>query len=224
MNENLISEEFNEIDEEGNILRIITNFKLFDSNNNLISFNEFEERKEKIRLEGILIEPLKNKWKEKLLEILCSRPPPELSSSHSSHSNSHSSSSTTSNNNNNSYSSSSSVVSAQPPLPIPINDWEILSVGNLVDGYCTRTLKWYEAKILEIDRSISNDNPLGNVKSVKIHFKGWNSKYDEWIIRGSPRLSLHGATTEKKSFPYSAYTAWYENSIAYQKVIFYFNI
>ena len=201
----IISEDFNEFDEEGNILRTILGFRIFDNNGKIISFDEIGEGKSKVRLEGILLEPLQNKWKDKLLDILCSRPPPDQQS-------------TTSNSTSNSITTLQTVSSAQRLIPIPITDWDSLSIGDLVDAYCTRTLKWFEAKILEIDRTISSDNPTGNSKSFKIHFKKWNSKYDEWIPRGSPRLNLHGAITDKKDLPYSSYTAWYENSIAYQKV------
>jgi hypothetical protein len=190
-----IPAEYNEVEDEGHVLRTIVDFRLFDSKGESIAFAEIGEGKSPVRLEGTLLEPLPLKWKEKLMEILCSRPPPPQPPS-------------------------TGVVSAQPPTPVPIPDWDQLSVGDLVDGFCTRTLKWYEAKILEIDNSISPDNPLGQAKSFKIHFKRWKAKYDEWITRGSPRISLHGTTTEKKPIPYSAYTPWYENAIAYQKVTF----
>lgn len=208
-NEIIIPEYFNEIDEDENILRIILDFKLFNKQGNLISFDEINEGKyENIYLEGTLIEPLQNKWKDKLLEILCSRPPPDQIQLQQSSSSLTSTTSILSN----------KINSAQTIIPIPINDWDSLSVGDLVDGYCTRTFKWYEAKILEIKKNISPDNPNGIAMSFKIHFKKWNSKYDEWIPRDSPRLAQHGVTTDKKQIPYSSYTAWFENSIAYQKV------
>lgn len=188
-----IPPEFNESEDDGNILRTIIDFKLFNLDGDMISLSDIGEGKPPARLEGTLIEPLPGKWKEKLLEILCSRPPPNQPLS-------------------------TGILSAQPPNPVPIADWDVLKVGDLVDGFCTRTLKWYEAKIVEIEKNVTAENPSGLANSFKIHFKRWKSKYDEWIPRGSPRLSVHGSSTEKKLIPYSAYTPWFENSIAYQKV------
>jgi hypothetical protein len=188
-----IPAEFNEAEEEGTVLRTLVDFRIFGPDGHPLSFSDIGEGKPPARIEGTLLEPLAPKWKDKLMEILCSRPPPIQPLA-------------------------TGVVSAQPPVPVPISDWEKLAVGDLVDGFCTRTRKWYEAKIMEIDNSSSPDNPQGQAKAFKIHFKRWKSKYDEWITRGSPRLSLHGTTTERKPIPYSAYTPWFENTIAYQKV------
>lgn len=188
-----IPSEFNESEDEGNILRTMVDFKIFNSEGEMIPLSDIGEGKPPARLEGTVLEPLPLKWKEKLLEILCSRSPTNQSMS-------------------------SAILSAQPPNPVPIADWDHLKVGDLVDGFCTRTLKWYEAKIIEIDKTITSENPSGLASGFKIHFKRWKSIYDEWIPRGSPRLSVYGTSTEKKLIPHTAYTPWFENSIAYQKV------
>jgi DNA-directed RNA polymerase subunit RPC12/RpoP len=69
----------------------------------------------------------------------------------------------------------------------PFNQHNI-QTGDLVDGYCPRTLKWYESKILEC-RTDDNGEP-----QVKLHFQGWNNKHDEWISRFSERIVGHGTS------------------------------
>jgi hypothetical protein len=47
-------------------------------------------------------------------------------------------------------------------------------VGQWLDVFCNANLVYYEAKVVQID---------GN--RLKLHFKGWASKYDEWVLKVS---------------------------------------
>lgn len=46
-------------------------------------------------------------------------------------------------------------------------------LGDLIDGYCIKTFNWYESKIIDVHK----DDKGGD--RIKVHFLGWNSKYDE---------------------------------------------
>ena len=83
-----------------------------------------------------------------------------------------------------------------------------------MDGYCNKTFKWYEAKILEIA-------DMEGIKSIKVHFKGWNSKYDEWLDINSERIQPFGRSQTflathllalKKSCP------WYLSEVLHDKI------
>eukprot|EP00621_Florenciella_sp_RCC1693_P002680 CAMPEP_0182524328 /NCGR_PEP_ID=MMETSP1323-20130603/1711_1 /TAXON_ID=236787 /ORGANISM="Florenciella parvula, Strain RCC1693" /LENGTH=65 /DNA_ID=CAMNT_0024732869 /DNA_START=45 /DNA_END=239 /DNA_ORIENTATION=+ len=52
-----------------------------------------------------------------------------------------------------------------------ITEWK---VGMQLDGWCLANKRWYEAKVIAIKED-----------SIKIHFKGWNPKADEWIAKDS---------------------------------------
>ena len=47
--------------------------------------------------------------------------------------------------------------------------------------------KWYEAQIVDIElKDVTTGNSItsniaSNVNRIKVHFKGWDSKWDEWI-------------------------------------------
>lgn len=47
----------------------------------------------------------------------------------------------------------------------------------------------YPSKIVEIDET---------AKSVKIHFEGWNSRYDEWVAMDSSKLRPATRHSERK--------------------------
>src|SRR5690606_17511162 len=56
-----------------------------------------------------------------------------------------------------------------------------LAVGDVIDVYCVRTFTWYQSKVIESDE-----------KRLKVHFKGWNHKFDEWVERSSQRIEPLG--------------------------------
>ena len=85
-----------------------------------------------------------------------------------------------------------------------------LAVGSAVDAYCNRTYKWFNSKIIQV-----------KADEVKVHYGEWNSKFDDWIDRGSSRLAAVGtsdysakdaAKMESKMIP------WFETSKLYEKL------
>jgi hypothetical protein len=62
-----------------------------------------------------------------------------------------------------------------------------------LDGYCNKTFRWYEAKVVDAKRSTGGGGDV--VDRLKVHFKGWNAKFDEWIERGSDRIAPKGSST-----------------------------
>ena len=44
--------------------------------------------------------------------------------------------------------------------------------------------KWYESQITDIDKNEEKDSE-NNINRVKVHFKGWDIQYDEWINKNN---------------------------------------
>ena len=203
----MISSSFDEIEDE-TTLRVLYNFSVSDSNGNLISFDDIGTGKPPARLKGTLVEPLPHLFKEKMLEFLSSSPGVEC------------------------IDEAAPVATQQPIEPIsrdvPELDWSSLNISSLVDGYCTKTMKWYEGKIMDIAKIVTESNPHGEATSFKVHFKGWNAKHDEWIDQGSRRLRPLGSMTQQPTSTTSSdsvhptsrrcFIPWYENTAIYQKV------
>jgi hypothetical protein len=60
-----------------------------------------------------------------------------------------------------------------------IDNWKsTISTGDLIDIYRQRYGQWYLARITDLHREEN-----GQIKSMKIHYMYWNSKYDEIISR-----------------------------------------
>lgn len=74
------------------------------------------------------------------------------------------------------------------PVPIPPFDRSAIKIGDLIDGYCIKTFKWYGAKVTDM-------KTVGDQKMVKVHFQGWKSRYDEWIEQLSERLVAAGTSS-----------------------------
>lgn len=68
-------------------------------------------------------------------------------------------------------------------------DHSRLSIGDSIDGYCVKTFRWYEAKVVDMKKDDNNDVKL------RIHFSGWNAKHDEWIPRESERIAARGSSS-----------------------------
>ena len=62
---------------------------------------------------------------------------------------------------------------------------EMFKVNEQVDCFCLRNECWYEAKIVKIQKA--TDARGGR---IRIHFKGWNKKVDEWIFTSGPQAAL----------------------------------
>ena len=67
-------------------------------------------------------------------------------------------------------------------------------VGQWKDVYCALTKKFYEAKIIDSKPGKTPDS----VPQILMHFKGWHSKFDEWIPQDSIRIMSHGTQTWDK--------------------------
>jgi hypothetical protein len=74
-------------------------------------------------------------------------------------------------------------------------DWDTLQVGSYCDGYCNKTYRWYEAKVTDIESIPHPDNPSKIQTRYKVHFMGWNSKYDEWFDKYNDRLIKYKMST-----------------------------
>jgi hypothetical protein len=174
------------------VLRTLLNFCLYDSQGKILSLDDIGEGKPLAKVTGTIIEPLQSPWKEKLMEILCTRP-----------------------------SSVARDISVGNTALLSDSDWDVLQVGDMVDAYCTKTLKWFEAKIIEIVKDKKSKNSSGLAQSFKIHFKGWRARYDEWIPRGSDRLRTFGIVTKKIALrKASVLIPWFESTTLYEKVFF----
>ena len=77
------------------------------------------------------------------------------------------------------------IQNALTPSKLPPFDRMHLALGAEIDSYCIKTCRWYEAKVV----AVRDDDML------RIHFSGWNSKYDEWIRRDSDRLAARGSSS-----------------------------
>jgi hypothetical protein len=91
-----------------------------------------------------------------------------------------------------------------------------LVIGDTVDAYCPRTFKWFEAKI--VDKQV-----VCGQQMLKLHFKGWNEKFDEFIDINSNRIAPLGKFTDKAVAELLAnrrkVVPWYKNSEIYTQVI-----
>ncbi|KAE9092251.1 hypothetical protein PF010_g17726 [Phytophthora fragariae] len=73
---------------------------------------------------------------------------------------------------------------------IQANAWRFeLQIGQLVDALDTDK-RWYESRIVDMDAVY-----------VKVHYRGWTSKWDEWLRRTSARLApLHTKVSTWRAF------------------------
>lgn len=70
------------------------------------------------------------------------------------------------------------------------NKWrqEICVVGARLDALDTEG-KWYCAQVFSVCHTNGADHPI---KLLLVHYDGWNSNWDEWLISSSYRLLPHG--------------------------------
>ncbi|TYZ61098.1 hypothetical protein PybrP1_000390 [[Pythium] brassicae (nom. inval.)] len=73
---------------------------------------------------------------------------------------------------------------------IQANEWRYqLVVGQLVDALDSEK-KWYESRVIELE-----------LTRVKVHYRGWTAKWDEWLSRSSDRLApLHTKVRNWRAF------------------------
>jgi hypothetical protein len=190
LKENELSSEFNEcdVDNPETVLRTVENFELYlNDTNEFIDFDSIEHYRGKVMMKCVVIESLPNAIKEKIANIL-STASVDVENAVPRAATNESVAPTTSTDSGAPVPPS---VTSPPPLsassaPVTLKlDWSSLKVGDYVDGYCNKTFHWYEAKITAFNEKNHR---------YKVHFQGWNSKYDEWIDQYSERLIPHKAS------------------------------
>lgn len=62
----------------------------------------------------------------------------------------------------------------------------------MIDAYCSKTVQWYDSRVLGFKTT-------GEGEMVKVHFMGWNSKFDEWIPKYGPNLAPLGTSSSSLS-------------------------
>jgi hypothetical protein len=72
--------------------------------------------------------------------------------------------------------------------------------GDWFDVFCSKNLVYYEGQIQKVKVFKQKDkaNPKGpqtEVKKFQFHFRGWSSKFDEWVEADSDRIKAHNLFT-----------------------------
>ena len=166
--------------EDTSAIRTIIDFQLLNSKDgSSLSFNELGTNEGVTgTLFGRVVEPLPLEWRGKLLSLICTVPQKM----------GHDDAERNSQPEKKLKLSTNDEEKLQDDLP-PNFDRSAIQIGDNLDGYCTKTFKWYESKIVAIKK-----NDYCNEDLLKIHFKGWGSKHDEWIERSSERLAPLGSS------------------------------
>lgn len=169
--------EFDSEEDQSTLLRTVVEFELFDKRTGEFAyFDDLSDPSRHISLRGFVVEPLPADWRDTINSLFCTAPTEQLDLNKSAISTKKKKTRTeevvNSGNDQQEY-------NANEPQDVSVLDWETLTVGDNVDGYCNKTFKWYQAKIVQVD-------PVKN--RFKVHFQGWNSKYDEWVDKYSQRL------------------------------------
>lgn len=173
-------DEFDSDEDQSIPLRTIVEFELFDRlTGELVPFDELGDQSRHISLRGMVIEPLPRDWRDTLIGLCCTSPSDTLELNIASPVKVKRESSDLDTEADNTAVLPNSADSRKTL------DWDTLKAGDTVDGYCNQTFKWYQAKIVLHD-------PVKD--RYKVHFQGWNNKYDEWIEKYSERLVPHGTS------------------------------
>jgi hypothetical protein len=164
-----VPSEFNEIEvqEDGDcVIRTLVQFCLRDEAGNMVSIEELgSEQSPSVILQGIVLEPLSAAVRDATVSMLCTS---QLDQPHAE--------------------PESELIAEDANVDIQALDRASLSIGDIVDGYCNKTYKWYEAKIIDVASDVEKGDRL------KIHFKGWSGKHDEWLSRNSERIAAAGSS------------------------------
>lgn len=176
------------------VLRTLVDFILIDSDGNQVSFDELGEGKSTAIAEGYVLEVLPPNWQLSITDMLCSFVIP----------------------------SDDAYLNVMESNNIselikPVLNRNDIKIGDNLDGYCIKTFKWYESKVVDILYTSEG------VK-LKMHFKGWNSKFDELIDITSDRIAPHGSEINKMEVDVvpkkrSVMVPWYKNKEIYLQVV-----
>jgi hypothetical protein len=74
---------------------------------------------------------------------------------------------------------------------------DIYEVGTYRDVFCNKNLIFYEAMVVR-HKTPKKGKDIDKV-FILFHFKGWSSKFDEWIEAGSDRIKMHNLHTDPTS-------------------------
>lgn len=66
-------------------------------------------------------------------------------------------------------------------------------VGSWWDVFCTKNLVYYEAQVVRLRAPTGKKK--GQATQLLFHYKGWSSKFDEWVAFDSERISRHNLFT-----------------------------
>ena len=185
--ENRIPDIFNEVDESGSTLRTLVNFSIKRSDGKVISIDEVGGALScggNVLVSGDILEPLNVEWRQEMLNLLCTARqdapssvdqfaivvPQQQRKKKIEKSD-----------------ASQDYQQSQVDVDDAVKNFDrsALKIGDVIDGYCIKTFKWYEANIVNAVKNEKGDR-------LRIHFKGWNAKYDEWVDRDSERLAPKG--------------------------------
>ena len=186
-------------DELGLVMRTIVDFELFSAQGSLLSVDDLGKGGEKATLVGYIVQPLQADIKESMINLLCTSSqhlPSEAELAKllpiAQKRRKSSSKSKASEEVEGDACSDGHVGLPHTEEPSVLLDHKNLKIGDNIDGYCVKTYRWYEAKVVDMKKS-DNDNDE-DVK-LRIHFSGWNSKHDEWIPRDSGRIAARGSSS-----------------------------
>jgi hypothetical protein len=172
-----IFDEYDPNDDTGAPLRTLIDFTICkrDKPEEMVAFDDIENHPNNLILRGTVVEPYPLQWREAMLSLLSTTNLLGLSDRENA--------------------DEGKTTDGQPLASPPVHllpstltnenkkslDWDTLKDGDMVDGYCYQTNKWFPAKVVGVDSSEASPR-------YKVHFQGWNSKYDEWISKYSERL------------------------------------
>jgi RNA binding activity-knot of a chromodomain len=195
-------DEFEQDDNTGLVMRTVVDFELILSDGSFIGIDKLGLGGQKATLVGYVVEPLKPDVKESVSNLLCTSsqhlpteaelavllPIAQKRKKVAPVSNS-------CNEieilpvNNNGYEMKDACQKEENGV-YPLLDQSSLKIGDNIDGYCVKTFRWYEAKVVDMKKG----DQKGEAK-FRIHFSGWNAKHDEWIPVGSDRIAARGSSS-----------------------------
>jgi len=180
-----VYDEIEIFDGEVSIMRTLKNFKLQDSSGKLISFDDLNsEQLVTGVIYGAILEPMSKARRDTISSYMSTINVDQVYNTGAIKN------------------STNEYANAAPEF-----DRSSLTIGDNIDGFCNKTNTWYESKI--VDTHITDEKK----QMLKIHFKGWASKHDEWIERSSDRLAPLGGSKYyimKAAKEISKMAPWYE--------------
>ena len=178
-------------DDAGLVMRTAVDFELVSSNGALVAIEDLGKNGTTAILVGYIVEPLPSRIRQSMTDLSCtsSQDLPsdaELAMLLPMAQKRKRGSTSAKESELNVYNQNESKDLYDTNIPL---DRKNLKTGDNIDGYCNKTYRWYEAKVVDIKTNDQNETTL------RIHFLGWNSKHDEWIPRESERIAARGSSS-----------------------------